>query len=180
MNYWHIEWDLSIPEQKAINLLYDIIQFPEGRKPSHNKFKAEGKISGGNFEFSIKHSLIWGAGFREEIKGKGSVTSVNSGSHLSTTIEICSPCKYVSLTSKNLRIIIPVFILSWVGMILTNIFREQMDYIIHLLWILMPSFFISCSILVTGFLRYGTVDYKFKDTKKLLEGTFGKYRENER
>lgn len=176
MNSWQIEWDLSVPKQEAINLLHDIIQFPEGRQPSHKKFKSKGKISGSNFEFTIKRSLIWGTAFRKEIEGKGSVTALNSGSRISANFEVCSPYKYVNLNSKNLGIIIPIFILSWVGLIFTMIYPEKLDF---LNYILVPSFFITCFILLIGFQRYLTINDKFKEVRNSFEKTFSKYRMNE-
>lgn len=168
MNSLQIEWDLSIPQQEAISLLSDIIKFP--------KFRAEVKISEGNFEFLIEHSSFLGTAYREEIEGKGSVITSNHGSHLSVNFGICSPYRYVTLNKKNLIILIPILILSWVGSLFTMIFSDNFVYSNYIMLVLGPLFGISCVILVIGFFKYLTIDDKFKEVKQSFERTFTQYR----
>jgi len=173
MNTWNIEWALNVPKNEVINLLHEIIQSPE-RPPSKTK-KFKGKIVGNRFEVIIKRSLIWGSAFRKEIEGNGSVIESKMGSRISASFEVCAPYKYVNLNRRKLSAIVPIFVLSWVGLVFTNIWLERLSFLNYLL---VPAFMSTCFILIIGFQRYLTIDDKFKEIIKSFESTFSNYMES--
>jgi len=173
MNTFNIEWDLKISKNEVINLLHEIIHSPE-RPPSKSK-KFKGKIVGNRFEVIIKRSLIWGSAFRKEIEGKGSVLESKIGSRISASFEVCAPYRYVNLNGRKLSVIVPIFALSWAGLVFTNIWFESLSFLNYLL---VPAFMITCIILIIGFQRYLTVDEKFKEVIRSFESTFNKYLES--
>lgn len=174
MNTWKIEWDLLVPKNETINLLHDIIQSYD--KPHTKRKKFKGKIYGDNFEVIIKRSLIWGTSLRKEIEGKGSVLENNGGSRITASIEVCSPYRYVNLNAKNLSYIVPLFVMSWVGLIVTEVWVENLSF---LNYFLVPLFFITCTILLIGFQRYLSIDETFKDVIKAFENLLSKHRKRE-
>jgi hypothetical protein len=172
MNSWKIEWDLVIPKETATNLLRELISSTDGK--ANHKFK--GIVSGNNFELTIKRSLLWGTAFRREVEGKGLVSDSNGGSHISAYFEICSPYKYVNLNGKNLSFIVPLFVLSWVGLIFSNAYADKL---VVLNYIFVPAFFVTCFLLVIGFWKYLIIIDKFEAIKTLFQETFIKYLNNE-
>ncbi len=171
MNSWSINWDLSIPPNQAIELLRNIILTPEEGFLASKKYK--GNISEDCFELIIKRSIVWGAAIRKEIYGVGKISEKNFGSNISAQFEICSPYKYVNLNSKKLSFLIPIFILSWIGLILVNTFFKNLDY---LTYFLIPTFCIPCLILIVGFFKYYFIVDKFDDLKKSFNKLFFNYK----
>ncbi len=171
MNTWNKEWNLSISKDEVINLLQKLVQPKELTRAK--PLNLAGKMLGNKFEVSVKRSLVWGTAFRKEIEGKGSVVDSNEGSRISVSFEVCAPYKYVNLNGKNLSIIIPILVLSWVGLIFSHIYAKILSFLDYLL---IPSFFFTCAIMVLGFIRYVSIDEKFKEIIKLFEETFNKHR----
>ncbi len=171
MNTWKIEWDLTLSKNEVINLLQKIIQPKDSTSAKPHNLK--GNILGHKFEVIVKRSLVWGTVFRREIEGKGSVVDSKDGSRMSALFEVCAPYKYVNLNSKNLSVIIPILILSWIGLIFSHIYAEILSFLDFLL---MSSFFITCAVLLLGFMRYVSIDDKFKEIIKIFEETFNKHR----
>ncbi len=174
MNSWQTEWDLTISKEDAIKLLHDLIQSPKTRQPNHKKFK--GKIAGGNFEVTIKRSILWGMPMRKEIEGRGTVTDCNCGSHISACFKVCAPYRYVNLDSKKLWVTISVFVFSLLGIIVTANYPGKFDFLNN---ILVPSFFATYFILVIGVLKYLFISQKLKEIRMLFEKTFSRYKKNE-
>jgi hypothetical protein len=169
-----IEWDLSISKDEAINLLHEIIQTPE--KPPTKRKKLKGQILGNNFEITIKRSIIWGTAFRKEIEGKGSVVENGDGSRIKASIEVCSPYRYVNLNAKKLGYIVPLFVMSWVGLIIIEVWARNLA---ALNYMLVPLFFVTCAVLLIGFQRYLSIDDKFKDVIKIFETKLSHHRKKE-
>jgi hypothetical protein len=171
MNTWTIEWDLRLPKEEVINLLHRVIKSPKQAEQIQNAL--DGKISGDSFELHAERSLVWGIAFRKEIQGSGSVTEQNSGSHMTAHFEVCFPYRYVNLNRKNVSILIPIFILSWVGLIYVQVFAKHLLFLDYLL---MPAFFVTGAILLIGFRMYFVIDDKFKEVRNLFTNTFTRYR----
>jgi len=170
MNSWQINWTLSISKQEAINILHSIIQSHGAEKSRSHKYK--GNISKDSFELEVKRPLAWGTAIRKEIKGKGTVADQGDGSRLSAEFEICAPFKYVDLNTKKLSIILPVFILTWIGLFMIMLYPEKFEF---LFYIIFPAFFITCFILITGFFKYISINDKFEKLRKTFQGTFYDY-----
>jgi hypothetical protein len=171
MNTWNINWDLTIKKDEVIKLLHEIIQSYE--KPPSKQKKLKGKIVGNRFEVIIKRSLIWGTAFRKEIQGQGSVVENQKGSCLEASFEVCAPFRYVNFNGRKLSIIIPIFIFSWIGLLVTGF---RLESLLFLNYLLIPAFVVTCIILLIGFQRYLTIDDKFKEVMKAFERTFEEHR----
>ncbi|MGE0086895.1 MAG: hypothetical protein AB7S75_21015 [Desulfococcaceae bacterium] len=170
MNSWQTEWDLTIPKKEAIKLLHDLIQSPKETHQTHRKFK--GKITGGTFDVTIKRSILWGIPMRKEIEGRGVVTDSNCGSHISAYFKVCAPYSYVNLDIKKLGVIISVFVSSLLGLFITTNYPEKLGFLNNLL---VPLFFVTYFILITGALKYLFIKQKFKKISMLFEKTFSRY-----
>ncbi len=175
MNTHVIDWNLKLSKQGAMGLLSEIIQPPE--KLDLNFKRPKGTITGNEFTFDIKHSLIWGLSFRRIIQGKGSIDNANEGSRIIATFEICAPYKYVNINSKNGIVIGFLFVLSLVGFISTFIWSSMPSVVENILFL---AFFILCFILVIGSIKHLTINEKFREIINTFEKTFDMHRIKER
>ncbi len=175
MNTHLIDWNLKLSKQEALNLLSEIIQPPE--KLDLNFKRPKGTITGNEFTFDIKHSLIWGLSFRREIQGKGTIDNADEGSHITAIFEICAPYKYVNINSKNGIAIGFLFILSLVGLISTFIWPGMPSLVENILFLVL---FIIVFILVSGSIKHLMIDEKFIEIINTFEKTFSMHRIKER
>ena len=171
MIIWKIKWDLLISKDEVINLLRNSFNATvlTNVKP-HNSKK---KFQDNNFKIIVKRSRVWGTAFRKEIEGECSVVDTIDGSKISASFEVCAPYRYVNLNSIKLSLIVPIFILSWVGLIFSNIWPESLSW---LDFMLVPLFVVTCLILLIGLVRYVSIDDKLKDIIKTFEETFDRHK----
>lgn len=165
-NDWNVEWNLDLPVEKAEALLREMFQ-AKGYRTLFSKWK----IASGQFESTALFSYMATQIFREYIHGKGAITEMNNGSHFSAAFSIAFPYKCFNLDRKHLWVIIPLSVLSWIGLLLNMVLFRYINLDMPLILI----FFATIGCLVFGFMKYYIVDERFKNMQSVFTQTFSKH-----